>query len=232
MCLTSLIWASKVHGQATVPIHYQGQILNDDDTPLSNTSVNIKANVLSNNIAQSEIYSDFHNITTDDRGYFFIRIGEGSSPTTSFQSIDWSTTARFLSIDASINNSAFNPIGSIELLSVPYALYAHTAVEGPQGPQGPAGLPGQQGDPGRPGITGPAGPCGPTGPAGPAGRDGAAGPRGATGLAGPNGVSIMVKTSSPPSNPQIGQIYVDDGSNTADGKIGLKYYTGTSWIDI
>lgn len=224
----------QVHGisQEAHPIHFQGQLLNDDDTPMANKSVNIKANVLSSSSAQSSMYSDFHSTTTDEFGYFTIQIGEGSSPSSSFQNVDWSSSARYLSVDASIDNSAFNPIGGIELLSVPYALYAHYTAEGPPGPAGATGAPGPDGAQGPAGPAGPDGPCGPDGPSGPIGPQGPAGPQGPKGPQGPTGPSNMIKLSTPPSLPVAGQFYVDDGTNTADGEIGLRYYTGTSWIDI
>jgi len=38
--------------------------------------------------------------------------------------------------------------------------------------------------------------------------------------------------SSPPADPSPNDIYLDDGTNTADGKSHLRRYTGTGWEDI
>ncbi len=60
-------------------------------------------------------------------------------------------------------------MGSAELLSVPYALFAETGNEGPQGAQGiqgPAGTQGATGPAGAQGIQGATGSTGPQGPAG------------------------------------------------------------------
>jgi len=35
--------------------------------------------------------------------------------------------------------------------------------------------------------------------------------------------------STEPSNPQVGDIYMDDGTNTSNSKPKLKVYDGTSW---
>lgn len=232
--LSLLLYSSTIVGQQIHPIHFQGQLLNDDDSPMVNKTASIKANVLSNSIAQSILYSEFHNIQTDENGYFSLKIGKGADPTSSFAQVNWRSSARYLSLDASIDNSAFNPIGSIELLSVPYAMYAHYVINEdrvPLGPQGPAGPTGNQGPAGSTGPQGPQGPCGVPGTS-PAGPKGPSGPPGIQGPDGPAGRSVMVKSSTPPSSPKSGQIYVDDGTNTANGQIGLRYYTGTNWIDI
>jgi hypothetical protein len=93
-------------------------------------------------------------------------------------------------------------MGTSELLSVPYALYAaNGGTPGPQGPQGPAGAngsvgangndgaPGPQGPAGAQGVQGVQGPQGAQGPAGPAGPSGAQGPAGADGNANISGTT-------------------------------------------
>ena len=38
--------------------------------------------------------------------------------------------------------------------------------------------------------------------------------------------------STPPANPSKDDVYLDDGTNTADGKPHLRYYDGTTWHDL
>jgi uncharacterized protein (TIGR02145 family) len=81
-------------------------------------------------------------------------------------------------------------MGSSQILSVPYALYAQSGNEGPQGPQGEPGPKGEQGEPGPEGLQGEAGPQGiqgEIGPEGPKGDPGEPGPQGETGPQGPQG---------------------------------------------
>ncbi len=116
---------------------------------------------------------------------------------------------------------------------------------GPSGPQGFNGAKGETGDKGDPGGTeGPPGSPGPQGPPGPPGPDGAdgpagpAGPTGPTGAVGPvgepgaDGIQFLEFLDTPPSNPVQYYIYVDSGANRADGEIGLRWYSGTAWIDL
>jgi len=43
---------------------------------------------------------------------------------------------------------------------------------------------------------------------------------------------VWKAVSSAPSNPESGQIYLDDGTNTDSGKPGFRYYNGTSWFSM
>ena len=114
-------------------------------------------------------YTESHSIVTNEYGLASATIGRGAT-VDDFSSIEWGDGAYFLSVN--INGEE---IGSSQLLSVPYALYAYKSsngVAGPQGIQGPMG---------------PQGVSGPIGPSGPAGVDGAQGPAGAEGPPGPAG---------------------------------------------
>lgn len=123
--------------------------------------------------------------------------------------------------------------------------------EGDQGPQGPAqGDPGEEGDPGPDGAQGPPGADGAPGPTGgpinigapgPAGAPGDTGEKGPPGDTGPDGeqgppgadgFGIMPMLSVAPESPAIGDLYVDDGSNTESGKPGLRVYAESGWMDI
>lgn len=96
-----------------------------------------------------------------------------------------------------VSTGQYTPLTPRQKVSpVPYALYAPSGTPGPQGPQGPRG---QDGDPGPMGPEGPMGPAGPRGPQGPIGPQGPQGP--------PGGL-IMETTTSDPSNPYTGQIWL------------------------
>lgn len=211
--------------------NYQSIILNDDDTPLVNESVNLRIHLIAGNSPGQVIYSELQETATSPIGYFSIDIGKGSPITGNFEAIYFGANAHFIAIEYAKTDGTFKDLGNIKLLSVPYALFAHYAETGPQGPQGPAGEAGPQGEKGSPGALPPCGPFYPgiTGDIGPQGPEGLPGKEGPPG---PYGNQIMVKSNQPINNPVQGQIYMDDGTNTADGKIGLRYFTGSVWIDI
>ena len=136
-----------------------------------------------------------------------------------------------------------------------------TGPSGNQGPMGPPGASGPQGLAGGPGADGPLGDIGPDGPRGPntnipgiagpkgergpaggpqgdrgpTGNQGPRGPNGECGPAGPVGRSWVsqLKLESSPPPPSFGEnIYLDDGTNRADGKPGFRLFNGTDWIDL
>lgn len=110
-------------------------------------------------------------------------------------SVNWGSGAKYLQVELDpTGGNNFSDMGTTQLLSVPYALYAGNSAAGPAGatgatgPQGVAGATGANGTPGATGPTGDAGAVGPTGPTGPTGSGGGAtGPTGPTGLAGATG---------------------------------------------
>jgi len=227
-CCFLLCLSYKSYSQSTLEFNYQSILLNDDDTALTDESIILRIHLIAGDPGQV-IYSELHETNTSDIGYFSIDIGKGTVLNGDFSSVDWGGLPHFLSIEFQQANGEFKLLGNNRLLSVPYALFANFAentIPGPAGPAGDAGLPGEMGNPGPPGR------CGPAGPAGPVGASGPQGPRGENGPIGETGRPIMVKSSQPIANPVQGQIYVDDGTNTADGQIGLRYFTGSEWVDI
>ncbi len=106
--------------------------------------------------------------------------------------------------------SDFVEMGTLQLLSVPYALFAHTGNQGPAGPQG------MQGEPG------PAGPQGETGPAGIQGPQGLQGEPGATGPEGPQGL----QGDPGPAGPQGPSGSLADGAEAGN----TPYWDGTTWV--
>jgi hypothetical protein len=144
------------------------------------------------------VYTETFSPTSNAYGLVNIEIGSGNT-TDDFSTIDWSAGPYFIetAMDAT-GGTAYVVMGTSQLMSVPYALYAKTSGngQGPVGPQGPAGTDGTNGTNGNDGATGPQGLTGNdgaqglTGPQGPAGADGTNGTNGtdgATGLTGPAG---------------------------------------------
>jgi hypothetical protein len=77
---------------------------------------------------------------------FSLKIGNGNATAGNFSSINWSEINAWLQVDMDpFGGNAFVSMGSSELLSVPYALYAASGNPGPQGLQGPKGDTGETG---------------------------------------------------------------------------------------
>jgi len=180
-------------------INYQAVARNSLGQFIANANINLRLTILSGSSTGTSVYSETRRVTTNNSGLFSVVIGgTGATSTTgNIATIDWSAGNMYLKVEADpVGGTSFVQLGTTELVSVPYALYAvngrkgDQGIQGPAGPIGPAGPTGSQGPQGNVGATGPAGPqgvAGPTGPTGPTGPAGATGPAGPQGVAGPTG---------------------------------------------
>ena len=196
-----------LHSTAQVPnkFNYQGVVRNASGVPVSNQAIQLRLSILDVSATGTVIYQERHITTTNQFGLYTVAIGTGTVLSGSFSAINWGTNDKYIKTELSTNSGVtFSLLGTTQLLSVPYALYAASGNPGPQGPQGPQG------------VAGPAGANGATGPQGPiglTGATGAQGPQGATGAQGANGLNQAVKTTTEPSgvNCSAGGVKVEFG---------------------
>jgi hypothetical protein len=139
--------------------NYQGVARDGSGNTLANQSVSVRFRIRQTTANGTVVYNENHNTTTNSFGLFNLPLGGGNATNGNFSTIDWANGPYFLevSFDAS-GGTNYVVMGTSQLLSVPYALYAETA--GNAGPTGPTG------------ATGPQGAQGPTGPQGPSGSQG------------------------------------------------------------
>ncbi len=119
--------ASLVQLQAQAPqgFNYQATVRNSAGDLVINTNVYFKFNVIQASQTADPVFTETHNQLTDDLGQVTLIIGKGSPNTGVFSEIDWSLGSYFLGIELSINgDNDYVDMGTTQLLSVPYALYA------------------------------------------------------------------------------------------------------------
>lgn len=171
-----LFLSMQMSAQTPQKINYQGIGRSSTGAALPNQTIGLKLSILD---GTNVVYSETQTATTNTYGLFNVPLGAGTVVSGTFSSIAWSTGNKFVKVELDPNGgSNYTVLGTAELLSVPYALYAGQSTSGPQGPAGPAGPQG---------ATGPQGPAGPQGIAGAAGSPGATGAQGATGATGAQG---------------------------------------------
>ncbi|MFH0755936.1 MAG: collagen-like protein, partial [Bacteroidota bacterium] len=141
--------------QAPQAFNYQAILRNTDGTPKANETIALQISIV-NDLGISS-YLEIHNTKTNEFGLVNVAIGRGAT-SGDLSTVDWAMGPYFLEI--SVNGEA---LGSSPLLSVPYALYAASGVEGSIGPQGEPGPKGDKGDTGYPGVDGRDGEPGPQG---------------------------------------------------------------------
>ena len=175
--------------QSPLKFNYQGVARDASGNAIAAQAIGLKISIIDGTMAGPVVYAETHVPTTNNYGLFVVSIGTGTLVSGSMAAINWGVGGKFIKIEMDpAGGVAYTNLGTTELLSVPYAMYASSGVGSP-GPQGPTGATGPAGAAGAPGATGPAGPQGAQGIAGATGPTGATGATGATGPAGPQGVA-------------------------------------------
>ncbi|MEL7163715.1 MAG: hypothetical protein AAFN92_23350, partial [Bacteroidota bacterium] len=76
-------------------------------------------------------YSERHEVTTTDLGVFDLHIGNGVGLSGDINTLNWGSNSYFLKIDLDpAGGTNYTNLGSSQLLSVPYALYAKESGSG------------------------------------------------------------------------------------------------------
>jgi hypothetical protein len=208
--------------QTPEKMSYQLVLRGASNTLLTNQQVGIQISILQTTITGSAVYTETQTATTNINGLVSLEIGSGTS-SDDFSTIDWSAGPFFIktATDAS-GGSNYSIIGTSQLMSVPFALYAKTSgssTPGPQGAQGTQGIQGETGTAGTDGtngIQGIQGATGAVGADGAAGTNGTQGTQGATGAAGADGATGAAGTN---------------GTNGTNGTQGTQGATGAAGAD-
>ena len=120
--------ASLTQLQAQTPqgFNYQATVRNSVGDLIVNTNVYFKFNVIQGSDTSVPIFTETHYVPTDDLGQVNLVIGQGTANTGTFSALDWSLGSYYLSIELD-TGSGYVAMGTTQLLSVPYALYAENS---------------------------------------------------------------------------------------------------------
>jgi hypothetical protein len=235
--LLFLFASVSILAQAPENMSYQAVLRDASNTLLTNQEVGMQIRILK---ARTAVYIETQTATTNINGLVSIVIGAGTS-SDDFSAIDWSAGPYFIrtATDPS-GGSSYSIIGTSQLMSVPFAMYAKTsgsATPGPQGAQGAQGTQGIQGATGASGadgVTGADGAAGTNGTNGTQGTQGATGTAGADGAAGTNGTDGTQGTQGTTGTAgAAGAAGADgvDGTDGLDGNTGAAGIDGTNGLD-
>jgi len=120
-----LILATITFAQAPQAFNYQAVVRDADGNLLENQAVGIKISLLQGSATGQEIYTETHTTTTNQFGQVDLKIGTGTVLTGQFDTIAWSTGNYHLQLSVDLSGGAnYQIMGTTQMLSVPYALYA------------------------------------------------------------------------------------------------------------
>ena len=124
--LLALVITLITNAQAPQGFNYQATVRNSTGALIVNQNVNFKFNIMLNSATSLPVFSETHMAPTDDLGQVNLVIGTGTATTGSFSAINWGTGSYYLGIELN-TGSGYVAMGTTQLLSVPYALYANSA---------------------------------------------------------------------------------------------------------
>lgn len=132
-------------------INYQAVARDSYGNELTSQQIDIRFTVLSGTPQGDIQYQEVHyEVSTSRYGVFSVIIGNGTpimGLCESFSAISWESAPHYLMVEIKFDNEYLD-MGTMQFLSVPYALYAGKSLEpGPEGPPGPKGDKGEPGDP-------------------------------------------------------------------------------------
>ena len=114
-----------VFAQSPEKMTYQAIMRAQDNSLVINSDVSLKIIIHQGTAAGATVYQETHAVKTNSNGLVSLEIGTGSIVSGNFSSIAWDKGPYFIETQVDISGgSNYNIIGIIELLSVPYALYA------------------------------------------------------------------------------------------------------------
>jgi trimeric autotransporter adhesin len=126
-----LLIQQTVSAQVPQTFNYQGIARDGGGNVLPARKIGVELSVLDGGPTGTVVYTETFTDTTNAFGLFSMQVGGGTVVSGSFAGINWATGNKYLqtSIDLS-GGTSYSLSGTTQLLSVPYALYAQTALSG------------------------------------------------------------------------------------------------------
>ena len=132
LLVSALLFGALLSLQAQAPqaIQYQTIIRNAAGEVVMNQNVGLQLTVRQTTAIGTAVYQETHTKMTNDYGLVNLQIGAGTT-SDDMSAIDWSQGPYYLEVGLDLTGgSSYTVMGTTQLLSVPYALYAEKAGSG------------------------------------------------------------------------------------------------------
>lgn len=115
--------------QAPQSFSYQAVARDLSGNVLGQQNVSFRISILQGSVVGTTVYSESHNVTTNDFGLANLKIGLGTVISGTFSTIQWAGNNFFIKVEMDASGgTAYQLMGTTQLLSVPYALHAQSAA--------------------------------------------------------------------------------------------------------
>lgn len=120
-----LLLSITIFGQAPHLFNYQGIVRQASGNPVANKKISLRISIIDGSATGKTVYSEIQQATTNSSGLYSIAIGSGKTLSGAMKDISWGSRDKFIHVEIDTDGGdRYTSIGTAQLLSVPFALYA------------------------------------------------------------------------------------------------------------
>ena len=129
LLLVNFILSEYVPAQSPPSIPYQAVARNAAGNLITNQTVSLRFTIQDDAIGTNVFYRETQSVTTNKLGLFNLNVGAGTPVTGTFGGITWSSGTKFMKVEMDpAGGSSYVNMGTSQMMSVPYALYAASSA--------------------------------------------------------------------------------------------------------
>lgn len=118
-------FSMSVQAQAPQSFQYQAIARASNNLPIVSQAIGVRISVISGSPTGAILYVETHAPSTNQFGLFTLEIGQGTVSNGTFNAINWGANGHYIKVEMDeTGGSAYQDMGTVQLLSVPYALHA------------------------------------------------------------------------------------------------------------
>jgi hypothetical protein len=134
LLIICLAIGTMVHAQAPNAIPYQGVARNAGGEVLSTQAISLRISLRDGTAGGTIVYQETHSATTTALGLFNVNIGTGTPGIGTLAAVNWGNGAKFIQVEMDpAGGTSYTDMGTTQLSSVPYALFAGNSAGLPAG---------------------------------------------------------------------------------------------------
>jgi hypothetical protein len=118
-----VLFPAFLFSQSPQSIPYQAVVRNTDGTAMSNAALTMIFKIHDQSATGTVVYQESHSVTSNVQGLVICNVGNGTPTQGTFANINWGNGAKFLHVLMDAGNGELD-LGTQQMMSVPYALYA------------------------------------------------------------------------------------------------------------
>jgi hypothetical protein len=130
--ILTLLFVAFCQLSAQIPagINYQAVVRDASNVVIANRAIAMRFTLLQGGPSGTAVFAETHRPTTTDLGIVNLVIGQGTPQSGVFANINWTTGNYWLKVDLDeAGGTNFKPMGTTQLLTVPYAFHAQTVAQ-------------------------------------------------------------------------------------------------------